>query len=200
MNPQRGVHYLKNRFILKSIIYFTSGQQELIAHFPAVNKFKYNEQLSLWYKCMAKHKWEKRPGCKHLWCKRPSMHLPRNSALSDTNHLFKAEETYPQITPPRMPLQFISVLLFITLCSLHVLMGTNQMPLKMLNRNDPIKECFEAYMNFKGIRNQNIFGNYSCHGMCKRWVCLCGNIHAHVCLPRCAMASGSNHVHFAKQH
>lgn len=36
-------------------------------------------------------------------------------------------------------------------------MGTIQMPLKMLNRNDSIKKCFEDYMNFKGICNQNIF-------------------------------------------
>lgn len=36
-------------------------------------------------------------------------------------------------------------------------MGMNQMPLKMLNRNDPIKKCFEADMNFKGICNQSTF-------------------------------------------
>lgn len=31
------------------------------------------------------------------------------------------------------------------------------MPLKMLNRHDLIKKFFEAFMNFKGICNQNIF-------------------------------------------
>ena len=51
--------------------------------------------------------------------------------------------------------------------SVHVVMGTNQKPLKMLNRNDLIKKCFEAYRNFKGICNQNIFPNYSRNGMCE---------------------------------
>lgn len=32
-----------------------------------------------------------------------------------------------------------------------VLTGTNRMPLKVLNKNDPIRKCFEAYANFKGI-------------------------------------------------
>lgn len=45
---------------------------------------------------------------------------------------------------------------FLSFSSLHLLMEMNQMPLKMFNRNDPIK-CFEACMNFKGICNQNIF-------------------------------------------
>lgn len=78
---------------------------------------------------------------------------------------------------------------FTIFCSLHVLMEMNQMPLKMLNRSDLIKSCFEAYMNFKGICNQNIFPKHSWNGMqCARG-CWCGNtpcvvngtVHVHVC-------------------
>lgn len=39
------------------------------------------------------------------------------------------------------------------------------MPLKMLNRNDQIRMCFEAYMNFKGICNQDITAGMKCAGV-----------------------------------
>lgn len=86
-----------------------------------------------------------------------------------------------------MQLQFIYTH-FIIFCSLHVLIEMNQMLLKMLNRNDLIKKCFEAYMNFKGICNQSVFlttAEMRCAGLsmfvCKQpcvMHCICTRLHS----------------------